>query len=237
MSSPGPPLPTYALLSDNNGNLRPPPYRQNVPRYDHQKRGGRRGKCCLKCICYCYCWFFIILSIFVAISIYFFTFYSPRMPKYEVQEIETEAFDIQPDSSLRTELLVTTEAQNPNRAIGFNYGSANSITVSYKDATICKGSFRAFNQGKENTTIMQIPLKGNSPFSPALYGSLIQNKNSGRIPLMVEVKLPVSIVLLERLPLKEVVVRVNISMVVDSLSPHKKINILSKNTYMVGLHI
>ncbi|XAR55482.1 hypothetical protein NMG60_11035560 [Bertholletia excelsa] len=219
------------MLSENNGNLRPLPYDQGVPPYDQQKRGGRRRKsyCPIICCCGCCCCLFIILFVIAVIFIYFFILYRPRMPLYDLQGLEVQAFDIKPNSTL-VELLANAEAQNPNQAIWLDYSGANSATLSYKETTICNGSFQAFKQGQE-TTIIQIPLKANGAISPELQKSLMQDKNSSRIPLTMEAKMPIGVVLFERYPVKAIAIDVHVFMVVDNLSPHKKINIVSKNVY------
>ncbi|KAL6963414.1 hypothetical protein U1Q18_001500 [Sarracenia purpurea var. burkii] len=222
------PPPPYVNLSDTDGSLRPPPYRRNVPRYHstHQKKGGRGGSFCLKCICGCYCFLFLFVFLVAGALFYFYTFYKPQIPSYKVQSLAVQAFDLQPDFSLLTEFLVTVDADNPNENIGFIYGRGNSIVVSYKDSTLCSGSFPGFHQGYKNATMIKVPLKGKSEFGSGLQEALMENRKSGQIPLLVEVKVPVSVVVSD-FPFRQFTVFVNCSLVVDNLSPNKKIGILS----------
>ena len=80
---------------------------------------------------------------------------------------------------------------------------------------------------------MKVVLKGDSEFGSGLQEALMDNRHTGKIPLLVRVKVPVSVVL-GNLPLRQVVVFVNCSLVVDNLQPDKKAKILSSEyTYDV----
>jgi len=74
--------------------------------------------------------------------------------------------------------------------------------------------------------MMKIDLEGNSPFGSGLQEALIENRHTGRIPLLVQVKAPVHVVL-DQFALWSVDVYVNCSLVIDKLSPDKKVKILS----------
>lgn len=228
------PPPPYVALSENNGSLRPPPYRRNVPRYQstHHKKGGSG---CFRCICCCYCLLFLFIFIISAFILYFYTFYKPQMPSYHVEGMTVQAFDLQSDFSLLTQFLVTVKAENPNENIGFIYGRENAVTVSYKDSTLCTGNLPHFHQGHKNTTMMKVLMSGKSEFGSGLQEALMKNQNSGHIPLLVQVKVPVNVVVGE-FPLRHFTVSVNCSLVVDNLSPNKKIGILTSK-YNVGVSL
>uniref|UniRef100_A0A5B7A2R2 Late embryogenesis abundant protein LEA-2 subgroup domain-containing protein n=1 Tax=Davidia involucrata TaxID=16924 RepID=A0A5B7A2R2_DAVIN len=225
------PQPPYVMLSENNGGIRPPPYRRNIPQYqtNNQKKRGNR---CVRCICCCYCCLFLLILISAAIFFYFYAFVQPKMPTYQVQGLQVKAFDVQMDFSLNTEFLVTVKAENPNENIGFVYGKDSSVTVSYTDSTLCSGKLPAFHQGKKNITMMKVDLKGKSEFGSGLQEALMKNQKGGRIPLLVRVEAPVSIVLGET-QMRQFVAHVNCSLVVDNLSPNKKIGIL-ESKYTLG---
>ncbi|XP_052208008.1 NDR1/HIN1-like protein 6 [Diospyros lotus] len=228
------PPPPYVMLSDNNGGLRPPPYRRNIPRYHgpgggggggYPKKGGG-GSCCLKCICCCYCLLFLTIFILAGITIYLYTFFNPKMPNYQVNGLNVTTFSLQQDFSLLTEFVVSVRAENPNDRIGFIYGRDSAAVVTYRDSKLCSGKLPSFEQGHNNVTLMNVTMKGKSEFGNGLQEALMQNKNSGKIPLLVQVKVPVSVVVADS-PLRQFLVFVNCSLVVDNLSPNKKIRILS----------
>lgn len=225
--------PNYVMLNDE-GNHRPPPQRRHVPRY-HSHNHGSGGKCCLKCICCCYCFLLILVLVLFGTAFYLFTVYKPQQPSYNISQVGVKAFNIQTDLSLYTELSVSVKADNPNAYIGFIYGKESSVAVLYKGTTLCSGNLPSFHQPENNVTMMNILLKGKNEFGSDLHETLLQNQKKGRITLLVTVKTPVSIVI-AGFPLREVVVFVNCSLVVDNLSPNHKIGILSSNyAYEIGL--
>ncbi|KAF5726393.1 hypothetical protein HS088_TW22G00071 [Tripterygium wilfordii] len=124
------------------------------------------------------------------------------------------------------EFTVAVKAENPNEQIGFIYGKDGSVMVSYQGSTLCSGKIPNFRQPGKNTSTLNIVLKGKSEFGNGLQEALMDNRNSGKIPLVVQVKAPVTVVIGE-FPLREIVALVNNSLVVDNLSPHKKAKILS----------
>lgn len=218
--------PKYVMLSgnnDNQGNLRPPPYRRNIPRY-HSKKS--RGSCLFKCICCCYCCLFLLTALFLGLTFLVYKMYRPKVPSYNVDNFGVNAFELQSDMSLFTEFAVVVKAENPNSYMGFLYGKDSQVNVSYSDSQLCSGKIPSFYQPKKNTTMINIVLKGTSPFGSGLQQALLENRHAGKIPLLVRVKAPINVVL-GRFPLKGFDVYVNCSLIIDNLSPNKKVKILS----------
>ncbi|CDP14749.1 unnamed protein product [Coffea canephora] len=230
MNAPPPP-PAYVMLDGQGmkkGNYGPPPSgRRNVPRYNsdyYPKKSG--GSSCLRCICCCYCILFLLIFVVSVLAFYFYTVYEPKVPSYKVQSLDVKSFDLLPDFSLNTVFLVTVEADNMNKAIGFTYGQGSSVLVEYTDSRLCSGSLPNFHQGPHNTTLIQIELKGRSEFGTGLQQALQDSKEKGRIPLLVRIQVPVSVVVGE-ISSRQFHVFVNCTLVVDNLAPGKKIAILS----------
>ncbi|KAL3509412.1 hypothetical protein ACH5RR_028813 [Cinchona calisaya] len=235
MNAPPPP-PPYVMLNGQgtqSGNYAPPPpppHRRNVPCYNsdyYPKKSGRSG--CLRCICCCYCILFLLIFIFAALALYFYIVYQPKMPSYKVKGLDLKSFDLLPDFSLNTAFLVSVEAENPNKGIGFTYEPGSSVIVEYTDTTLCTGALPSFHQGPKNTTMIRIELKGKSEFGSGLQQALQDSESKGKIPLLVRIQVPVRIVLGD-FSTRQIHVFVNCSLVVDNLAPGKKIGILS-NTY------
>lgn len=226
-----PPPPHYAMLESGgnqyygNGAAY---HHRNAPQYYPYRKKSGAGSCC-RCICCCCCFILLLILIHIFIIFYLYHVYDPKVPTYKVEGINVKAFDINPDSSLNTEFQVTIRAENPNKNIGFIYGSDNWVSVDYSDANLCAGKLPSFQQGHENTTIIEVDLKGKSEFGSGLQRAFAENQNSHRIPLLVKLEVPVGVVLGE-VPLKEFKVFVNCSMVMDSLSPNKTARIISKET-------
>lgn len=229
--------PKYVMLNNNNStNLRPPPQRRNIPRY-HSNHHGSQGNSCLRCVCCCFCFWVVLIIILAGISVMLYSVLQPQIPEYNVDRFEVNAFNMEPDFSLYTEFVVTVRAYNPNERIELIYGKGSSVVVLYSDSTLCSGKLPAYHQPYKNTTMISIVLKGKSEFGSGLQEALMDNRDTGKIPLLVMVKAPIAVVL-QNFPLREVVVYVNCSLVVDNLSPNKKAQILSsKYDYSVGLWI
>ncbi|OAY35252.1 hypothetical protein MANES_12G084700v8 [Manihot esculenta] len=222
------------LNSNNSTDLRPPPKRRNVPRYhDHSSKSS--GSFCLKCICCCLLFWFVLIILLAGAAYILYTKIEPEVPVYTVDHFDVNAFDVQHDFSLHTELVVTVKSDNPNNHIGFQYGTDSSVVVMYKNSILCEGKLPAFTQPHANATMIQIPLKGDSEFGTDLQEALVKNRKTGQIPLLVEVKAPISVVVLD-FPMRQVTVLLNCSLVVDNLSPKKKAKIIS-STYNYAVEL
>ncbi|XP_052207991.1 NDR1/HIN1-like protein 6 [Diospyros lotus] len=147
-------------------------------------------------------------------------------PNYQVNGLNVTTFILQQDFSLLTEFVVSVKAKNPNDRIGFIYGHNSAAVVTYRDSKLCSDKLLSFEQGHNNITLMNVTMKGKSEFDNGLQKALMQNKNCRKIPLLVQVKVPVSIVVANS-PLRHFLVFVKCSLVIDNLSPNKKIRILS----------
>ncbi|KAI3876285.1 hypothetical protein MKW92_010996 [Papaver armeniacum] len=210
--------PKYVMLSENGGDggVRPPPYRRNIPRYHSTAQPyKKKGNCCLKCICCFYCFLFILIFGLSAFVFYIYAIYQPKMPTYKVDHIGIGAFDLQADF-----------AENPNERITIFYAPESSIAITYSDSTLCTGKIPTFKQGHQNVTFMDIVLKGKSEFGSGLQEALLDNRKTGKIPLLIIVRAPI-VIEMGDLPLKQVTFLVNCSLVIDSLTPRKQVKILS----------
>ncbi|KAJ7948286.1 Late embryogenesis abundant (LEA) hydroxyproline-rich glycoprotein family [Quillaja saponaria] len=222
------PPPKYVMLSENQGSLRPPPYRRNIPRYHSKDHGRSGGFSCLRCICCFYGCLFIFIFILAAVLICLFIFLKPRAPSYKVDKFDVRTFDVKPDFSLITEFLVTVKAQNPNENIGFGYGKDSEVDVIYTGSKLCSGQIPSFVQPQKNTTEIDVVLKGKTKFGSGMQAALMENRHTGKIPLLVLVNVPVRIVL-GHIQLREFVFKLNCSLVVDNLAPNKKVQIISSS--------
>jgi hypothetical protein len=170
----------------------------------------------------------VIIVLASLLSVLYVTL-DPKMPQYNIESFEVNAFNMAPDFSLYTEFVVVVKANNPNKEIAFTYGKDSSVVVAYSDSTLCSGKLPAFHQPFENTTMIRVVLTGKSEFGSGLQEALMDNRETGRIPLLVIVKAPIS-VMVKSLALRQVMVNVNCSLVVDNLAPNKRVRILS-STY------
>lgn len=212
----GGPPPVY---HGRNASRYPPPYR---------KRSSCARGCC-RCICCCCCFLFLLVLVQILVSLALALIYDPKIPNYMVDNLEVKALDLLPDSTLNTEFLLSIRADNPNKKIGFIYGDRGWVVLTYRGVDLSTGRIPSFYQGYENTTVMSIDLKGKSDFGPELQQTFADNVKSHRIPLLVKLRVPVSIVVGE-MHMREFRVLVNCSLVIDNLAPNTKVGILSKTT-------
>ncbi|KAM6549217.1 hypothetical protein CsatB_020893 [Cannabis sativa] len=224
----------YSMFSENEGGLKPPPYRRNIPRYQSYNNSKKSSSsCCFRCIGCFYCCLFLLVFLSAILTFYLYTMYRPQVPNYGVSNFSVNTFNVMKDFSLEAEFVVVVKADNPNEHIGFIYGKESYVIVTYSNSELCSGKLPAFHQPVKNTTLMSVVLKGKSEFGSGMQEVLMDNRHTGKIPLFVKVKVPVSVVL-GSLPLRQVVVFVNCSLVVDNLQPNKKARILSsKYSYNV----
>ncbi|KAK4438637.1 hypothetical protein Salat_0198200 [Sesamum alatum] len=208
---------------------RAPLYHHNVSGYsnNYQKKSG--GRSCFRCICCCCCCLLLLIFIMAILTFFLYTIYKPKVPLYNIEDLHVKSFDLQPDSILKTEILVTVKAENPNSHIGFTYGEDSSVEVVYSDKNLCAGKLPHFYQGHKNTTSMIVDLTGNVALESGLQEAFARNQKEGKIPLLVRVKVPLRIVI-GNLPLRQFNVFLNCSLIVDNLTPNEKVGVLSSNT-------
>ncbi|KAJ8629159.1 hypothetical protein MRB53_022482 [Persea americana] len=218
---------TYTMDVESKGgrdkNLRP--HRRKVPRYNSNSK--RMGGCC-RCICCCCCFLLIFILIIVALTACLYTLYQPKIPSYKVEKLNITRFQVDESFDLNTELVITAKAQNPNEKISIIYGEKSSVSVSYRDSTLCSGKLPGFRQGHKNTRVMNLVLKGKSVFGSGPQEALMGNKKTGRIPLDISVKAPI-VLDFGSLKTMEVKVLVDCHLIVNSLSPNEEIKILSSD--------
>ncbi|PON84653.1 Late embryogenesis abundant (LEA) hydroxyproline-rich glycoprotein family [Trema orientale] len=216
---------SHSKFSDIQGSLPSPQHRQNVPQVpspSDQKSGSSflsRYLCCL------YCCIFLVVFVAVLLACYLYTMYKPQIPTYGIDNLSVKTFNLMKDSSLSTEFDIVVRATNPNEHISLVYRKDSSVVVTYSDSELCSGKLPVFRQQVLNATLMKLVLKGESEFRSGLQKALMDNRQAGNIPLIVRLKVPVSIVLWG-VPLRQIVVHVDCSLEVDNLHPGKKTKIL-----------
>ncbi|KAJ8753366.1 hypothetical protein K2173_019765 [Erythroxylum novogranatense] len=188
----------------------------------HSKPPRKRG-----CLCKCFCWtlsllLILIVIIGIVVGVLFLVF-RPKLPKYSIDRMEITQFILNNDSSLYATFNVTITARNPNKKIGIYYEGGSDIGVWYKSTELCEGSLPKFYQGHRNTTVLNVPLTGQTQDANGLSTALQQQQQlTGAIPLNLRVKQPVRIKL-GKLKLMKVKFLVRCRLEVDSLSSNNVI--------------
>lgn len=63
----------------------------------------------------------------------------------------------------------------------------------YMGTTLCQGSFPKFYQGHRNTTVLSVPMTGETRDATGLLSSLQVQTQTGIVPLVLRAKVPVRI--------------------------------------------
>ncbi|XP_008797780.1 NDR1/HIN1-like protein 6 [Phoenix dactylifera] len=215
------------VLAEQGGDspLRPPPHRRNLPRYhSHRSSSSCSCRCCW---CWCCCFLLLVLVIVIAITAYISLIIKPRVPTYSVDDFSIGDLNLNPtDLTIRTKFIVTVRAKNPNDMIGIWYKNGSYVAISYRNTLLCSGCLPSFYQGHHNTTVMRVVLEGQSKLGAEVHGVLEENRRTGRIPLDVFVRVPVGLRVFN-IDWRQVTVNVTCALVVDGLSPDKKVGIKS----------
>ncbi|KAE9598861.1 hypothetical protein Lal_00022576 [Lupinus albus] len=228
-------VPENTVKSDNgdpiqNGNYHHPPTppQRTIP-VMHSKPPKKKRSCC----CKFFCWIFsILLILIIAIAItvgILYLVFRPKLPKYSVDELSISQFDASGNNSLSVTLNVTITARNPNKKIGIYYVGGSHISALYDDRQLCEGSLPKFYQGHRNTTVLNLPMTGQTQDTSGLVNTLEQQKQqTGNIPLILNVKQPVRIKL-GKLKLFKINFKVKCNLVVDNLSANSDVKITSNS--------
>lgn len=222
-------MPRNASKSEKGDPAAYPPFRRDIP-VMHSKPPKRRRSCCCRCMCWTISLLLLLIVLIGATIGILFLAFRPKLPDYSVDKLHITQFNLSSqDSSLSAAFEVTITAKNPNEKIGIYYEGGSHIGVWYDGTKLCEGSLPKFYQGHENTTVLNVPLQGQTQDANALFLSLQQqSQTTGFIPLNLRVKQPVRIKL-GALKLFEVKFLVKCRLDVDSLSTNNDIRIRNSN--------
>ncbi|KAF5457019.1 hypothetical protein F2P56_021157 [Juglans regia] len=200
-----------------------PPFQRTIP-VTYSKPPKKRS-CWCKCLCWTVCLLLLQLIIIGIIVGIIFLAFQPKLPKYSVDKMQITQFNLSGDDSLYAAFDVTITARNPNKKIGIYYEGGSSIGVWYTDRKLCQGALPKFYQGHRNTTVLNVPLTGQTQNASGLLTTLQQlQQETGSIPLTLRVNQPVRIKL-GKLKLFKIKFRVRCRLQVDSLSANNAITI------------
>lgn len=198
------------------------------PAVVHPKKRRSRS-CCCKFLCWIISLLLIlIVAIGITIGILFLVF-RPKLPKYSVDGLRIAQFKPSGNNSLSVTFNVTVTARNPNKRIGIYYEGGSHVRAYYNDTKLCEGSLPKFYQGHRNTTVLYLPLTGQTQDASGLQTVLTEQlQRTGNIPLNLRAKQPVR-VKLGKLKLFKVKFKVRCRLVVDSLDAGNEVKISSSS--------
>ncbi|XP_057433363.1 NDR1/HIN1-like protein 6 [Lotus japonicus] len=216
-------VPENTAKSDSGDPTTPLPQRTHPVMYSNPPK--KRRSCCCRFFC---CIFSTLLILIIAIAItvgVLYLVFNPKLPKYSVDKLRVTQFNYSESNSLSVTFNVAITARNPNKKIGIYYVGGSHISAWYEDTKLCEGSLPKFYQGHKNTTVLDLPLTGETQDASGLQSSLQQQlQQVGNIPLHLRVNQPVRIKL-GKLKLFKIKFRVRCKLVVDSLGANDDVRI------------
>lgn len=179
--------------SENGHPIEPhAPHQRTIP--VQYSRPPKKKNWCGRCLCCTLCLLLtLVIVIGVLAAIVYFGF-DPKLPKYSIDGMTITQFNFNNnDNSLSAQFNVNITARNPNTKIGIYYEGGSKLTVIYMGAVLCEGSWPKFYQDQKNTTILTIPLTGQTEDATGLLSSLQAQQQTGTVPLVLKAKVPVRI--------------------------------------------
>ncbi|KAI3982807.1 hypothetical protein MKX01_010290 [Papaver californicum] len=202
----------------------PPHVRRNIPVY-HSKPPKKKRGCCCRCICWTISLIILLVIIIAAAAGILYAVFQPKLPKYSIDRLRITDFQLNTGASLFARFTVRITTSNPNEKIGIYYEDGSNLSVFYTGTKLCEGRLPQFYQGHQNTTILDVALKGQTPNADDLLLALTtEQQTTGSIPLNLRVKVPVKIKL-GKLKLWKIKFMVRCNLVVDNLSATTSISI------------
>ncbi|KAI3768474.1 hypothetical protein L2E82_19179 [Cichorium intybus] len=185
-------VPRGSSRSDHGNPTEPqPPYQRTIP--IQYSKPPKKRHCCRRFLCCILCFFFILIMIVGILAAIIYFGFDPKLPKYSVDGMTITQFNLNNDNSLSAQFNVNITARNPNKKIGISYEGGSRLTVIYMGTTLCQGSFPKFYQGHRNTTVLNIPMTGQTQDATGLLSSLQAQTQTGIVPLVLRAKVPVRI--------------------------------------------
>ncbi|CAK9142890.1 unnamed protein product [Ilex paraguariensis] len=199
-----------------------PPFRRTFP-VAHSNPPKKRS-CCCKCMCWTISLLILLLIIIGITAAILYVVFKPKLPQYLIDSLRISNFKLNFDMSLYAKFDVKIIANNPNKKIGIYYEKGSQLSVWYSSTKLCHGSLPKFYQGHQNTTLINVALSGQTRAGSTLMAALQEQQQTGRIPLDLNVDVPVSIKL-GKLKLMKVRILGGCMLIVDSLSANNLISI------------
>lgn len=202
----------------------PGPHRHSVAAMAPPLQPPKRSSCLCKCLCWTITLLVVLLIIVAATAGILYLVFQPKLPKYSVDNLRVSDLTLNFDLSLSARFNVRITSDNPNKNIGIYYEKGSHLSVWYKNTNLCQGSIPRFYQGHQTRKVLDVALTGQNQYGQTLLAAMQEEQQTGRIPLDLNIDVPVRIKL-GKLKLKKVRVRGTCKLIVDSLSTNSLIRI------------
>ncbi|XP_008809975.2 NDR1/HIN1-like protein 10 [Phoenix dactylifera] len=180
----GGPLPFPANKARRYGDTHPAYCKHLPPPAGPRRRRHGRGCCCACCL-----WLTLLLISLVFLAAIaagvFYVIDNPQRLSFSVHSVRLSALNLTSSDLLTSQLDIAVSARNPNRNLVFLYDHI-SIYVYSDGVEIGKGSFPAFVQGTENTTVLNATVSSSGrSLDP---GEAADLRKRNKFPLEIELE-------------------------------------------------
>lgn len=165
----------------------------------------------------------LLLLIAVTAGILYLVF-RPEAPKYTVDGISIRGMNLTSSAPISPVIDVTVRARNTNDKLAiYYYDNGSSVDLYYSAIELCNGVVPRFNQRANNVTVIHTALKGsNIDLGNGVHAALVNQQRQGRVPLRLNLKVPVKIKI-GAVKTWKITVKVNCDLTVDKLTANSKI--------------
>lgn len=174
----------------------PPPQNARLQKIYAARATSKRNRNCFCLFKYLLLTIISVVLILTIAATVFYLIYKPKMPKYTINSLAVKNFNVSMPNILTfsPEFVATVTAQNPNSKISIYYEGGSGITVYYKSVPLANGAWPRFHQPENNVTELIVPVKGSGiRLATSMHDEILQNQNSGAVPLNLNMKVPVKI--------------------------------------------
>lgn len=204
-----------------------PPLQRTIP-VSYLKPPKKRS-CCCRCLCWTVSILLLLVVAVAATAGILFLVFRPKLPKYSIDGLRITRFNLGNDDSLSASFNINVTARNRNKKIGIYYRGGSRISAFYAGKELCRGSFPEFYQGRHNTTVIDVPMAGQTQNATGLLTELQeQQQQAGSVQLNLKAKVPVKIKL-GKLKLPKITCNVRCRLKVASLTAADTIKIESSS--------
>ncbi|XP_074285555.1 NDR1/HIN1-like protein 13 [Silene latifolia] len=193
----GPNPGTYVIQLPKDQIFRVPPP-ENAHKFKRYTKRNPNRNYCRSCICYMIS---IILLLIILLGITFgilYLIYRPKIPTYTINGIQIKGVNLTAAKVTATTITpvfnITVKTDNRNGKISIYYEQGSKINIYRDGVNFCDGELPAFYQPPKSVTVFSTELSGSGiVLSKSALEKLLNQQKNGKVPLEMDVKVPVRI--------------------------------------------
>lgn len=228
----GPQPGTYVVQVPKDQVYRVPPP-ENAHKYKLYTQKKARSNRCRCCFCSILATILLLVLLLVVAGGIFYLIYKPKTPTYSIEGVHIRGVNL---SKLTTSSVaptispifnITLKTENHNGKIGVYYQQGSSVNIYHNGVNFCEGSLPAFYQPPNSVTVFSTELSGAGiVLSKPARDKLLTEQKNGKVPLQIDVDIPVKIKL-GAVKTWTITVKVTCDVTVNALVENAKV--VSKN--------